>query len=63
MAGTAPLESTVTLAYYVYWNMFGAGTLPKVGLASAAALVLAVLTLFVVFIQRRVGFSEKGWYS
>jgi multiple sugar transport system permease protein len=34
-----------------------------VGLASAAALVLAALTLFVVFIQRRLGFSEKGWYS
>jgi multiple sugar transport system permease protein len=63
MAGTAPLESTITLSYYVYWNMFGAGTLPKVGLASAAALVLAALTLFVVFIQRRLGFSEKGWYS
>ena len=63
MAGTAPLESTITLSYYVYWNMFGAGTLPKVGLASAAALVLAVLTLLIVFIQRRVGFSEKGWHS
>ena len=63
MAGTAPLESTITLSYYVYWNMFGAGTLPKVGMASGAALVLAALTLFVVFIQRRLGFSEKGWYS
>lgn len=63
MAGVAPLESTITLAYYVYWNMFGSGGLPKVGMASAAALVLAALTLVIVFIQRRVGFSEKGWYS
>jgi len=63
MAGTAPLAPTITLSYYVYRNMFGAGTLPKVGLASAAALVLAVLTLLVVFIQRRLGFSEKGWYT
>ncbi len=62
-AGTAPLESTITLAYYVYWNVFGSGGLPKVGMASAAALVLAALTLVIVFIQRRVGFSEKGWYS
>jgi len=62
-AGVAPLESTITLAYYVYWNMFGSGGLPKVGMASAAALVLAALTLVIVFIQRRLGFSEKGWYS
>lgn len=62
-SGIAPLESVITLAYYVYWSLFGAGTLPKVGMASAAALVLAVLTLVVVLIQRRVGFSEKGWYS
>ncbi|MCD5408382.1 sugar ABC transporter permease [Candidatus Bipolaricaulota bacterium] len=62
-AGIAPLESVITLAYYVYWAVFGAGTLPKVGMASAAALVLAALTLAVVLLQRKLGFSEKGWYS
>jgi multiple sugar transport system permease protein len=62
-AGIAPLESVITLAYYVYWAVFGSGTLPKVGMASAAALVLAALTLAVVLLQRRFGFSEKGWYS
>jgi len=62
-AGIAPLESVITLAYYVYWAVFGAGTLPKVGMASAAALVLAALTLAVVLLQRKFGFSEKGWYS
>ncbi len=62
-AGIAPLESVITLAYYVYWAVFGAGTLPKVGMASAAALVLATLTLVVVLLQRKFGFSEKGWYS
>jgi len=62
-AGIAPLESVITLAYYIYWAVFGAGTLPKVGMASAAALVLAALTLTVVLLQRKLGFSEKGWYS
>lgn len=60
-SGVAPLDSIVTLAYYVYWNMFGAGGLPRVGMASAAAIFLAVLTLVVVLIQRRVGVREKAW--
>jgi len=60
-AGVAPLESTITLAYYVYWNIFGSGHLPRVGMASAAALVLAVLTLTVVLLQRKFLVSEKGW--
>lgn len=62
-SGVAPLDSVITLAYYVYWNMFGAGGLPKVGMASAAAMFLAVLTLVVVLIQRRIGVAEKGWYG
>ncbi|RLF26213.1 MAG: hypothetical protein DRN01_05200 [Thermoplasmata archaeon] len=62
-AGVAPLESVITLAYYTYWAVFGSGGLPKVGMASAAALVLAALTLVVVLIQRKFGFSEKSWYS
>lgn len=61
-AGVAPLDSIITLAYYVYWNMFGGG-LPQVGMASAAALFLALLTLAVVLLQRKVGISEKGWGS
>lgn len=50
----APLESTITLAYYVYRNMFMGGAMPRVGQAAAAAMVLAILTLVVVLIQRRV---------
>jgi multiple sugar transport system permease protein len=34
-----------------------------VGMASAAAMVLAALTLTIVLLQRRFGVSEKGWYS
>jgi len=60
-SGVAPLDSVITLAYYVYWNMFGAGRLPKVGMAAAAAIFLAILTLAVVLIQRRVGIGEKAW--
>ncbi|HEY8496248.1 MAG TPA: sugar ABC transporter permease [Limnochordales bacterium] len=50
----APLDATVTLAYYVYSNAFPGGALPRVGIASAAAIILAVLTLIAVLIQRRV---------
>lgn len=60
-AGGAPLESTITLAYYVYGNVFPPGASPRVGLASAAALVLAGLTLAVVLLQRRFGVGERGW--
>ncbi|WP_117238613.1 carbohydrate ABC transporter permease [Thermus sediminis] len=60
-SGGAPLEATVTLAYYVYGNVFPSGATPRVGLASAAALFLAGLTLLVVLLQRRLGVSERGW--
>ncbi|BAS25935.1 carbohydrate ABC transporter permease [Limnochorda pilosa] len=50
----APLEATVTLAYYVYHGVFPPGALPQVGLAAAAAVFLAVLTLVVVLVQRLV---------
>ncbi|HED03992.1 MAG TPA: sugar ABC transporter permease [Candidatus Fraserbacteria bacterium] len=60
--GVAPLDSVITLAYYVYWNIFGiSGHLPRVGMAAAAALVLALLTLAIVLLQRRFLVSEKGW--
>jgi len=60
-SGGAPLEATITLAYYVYGNVFPSGAAPRVGLASAAALFLAGLTLLVVLLQRRFGVSERGW--
>ena len=50
----APLESVITLAYYVYSNVFPGGAVPRVGQAAAAAMTLAVLTLVVVLIQRKV---------
>jgi len=62
-SGVAPLNSVITLAYYVYWNIFGGVPRPEVGMASAAALFLAALTLVVVLLQRRFGISEKGWHS
>ncbi len=55
----APLESIITLAYFVYNRMFPGGQLPEVGFASAAAMFLAVLTLIVVLIQRVFIPSER----
>ena len=55
----APLESIITLAYFVYNRMFPGGQLPEVGFASAAAMFLAVLTLIVVLIQRIFIPSER----
>ena len=54
----APLESTITLAYYVYDSAFPGASAPKVGMASAAAVILAVLTLAIVLIQKK--FSGEG---
>ncbi|MBN4062620.1 MAG: ABC transporter permease [Alkaliphilus sp.] len=48
----APLESTVTLAYYVYHSAFPTTAIPAAGMASAAAIILAVFTLAIVFVQR-----------
>lgn len=50
----APLDSIITLAYYVYHNVFPGGAIPRIGQAAAAAVTLAVLTLAVVLVQRRV---------
>ncbi|MFP4153852.1 MAG: carbohydrate ABC transporter permease [Alkalispirochaeta sp.] len=53
-----PLESVITLAYFVYDRMFPGAQLPEVGLASAAALFLAFLTLMIVVVQRLFISSE-----
>ena len=54
-----PLQSVITLAYFVYNRMFPGGQLPEVGFASAAAMFLAVLTLIVVLVQRVFIPSER----
>jgi len=58
IGGQSPLESTITLAYYVYQSAFPGASAPKIGMASAAAIILAVLTLTIVFIQKM--FSGEG---
>jgi multiple sugar transport system permease protein len=58
--GTAPLEGTITLAYFVYNSIFRGSGDALVGVASAAALILALLTLAVVQIQRRFFVSDDG---
>ena len=52
IGGQAPLESTITLAYYVYYSAFPGASAPRIGMAAAAAIILAVLTLIVVLIQK-----------
>lgn len=59
LGGAAPLESKITLAYYVYHNAFPPGGEPNVGMASAAALILALITLAVVYLQQLLGVREK----
>ena len=54
----APLRSVVTLAYFVYDRMFPGAQTPEVGFAAAGAMFLAVLTLVVVLLQRRLVRSE-----
>lgn len=55
----APLESIITLGFYVYNRMFPGAQLPEVGLASAAAIFLALLTMTVVMIQK-LFLSDSG---
>lgn len=56
----APIESRVTLAYYTYHNTFPPGGSPQIGMASAGAMALGLLTLVIVFAQRRLGISDKA---
>lgn len=57
-AGIAPLEAVVTLAYFVYTSAFPTGAIPQIGIASAAAVILALVTGVFVLIQRRFLSSE-----
>ncbi|MFN3265817.1 MAG: carbohydrate ABC transporter permease [Deinococcales bacterium] len=60
LGGAAPLESVITLAYYVYNNVFRGGAEPQIGMASAAAIILAFITLGALQLQRRFFVSDKG---
>ncbi|MCA1439948.1 sugar ABC transporter permease [Ensifer sp. IC4062] len=60
LGDAAPLASRVTLAYYVYENAFPAGASSRIGMASAAALVLGILTIAVVYVQKSIGVRERG---
>jgi multiple sugar transport system permease protein len=55
-----PLQSRITLAYYVYQAAFPEASASRIGEASAAALILGLLTLVVVLVQRRLGIKEEG---
>ena len=59
-SAVSPLESNITLAYYVFNNVFSSAGFAKVGTASAAAIILAALTMLIVVIQRRFIVSDKG---
>jgi len=50
----APLESVITLAYFVYHNAFPGSAVPRIGAASAAAMVLAGFTLILTWVQRKL---------
>lgn len=56
----APLDSVITLAYYVYINAFPSSVSPKIGMASAAAVFLGFLTLLIVLIQKKVVREGEG---
>ncbi|PRY92083.1 carbohydrate ABC transporter membrane protein 1 (CUT1 family) [Hasllibacter halocynthiae] len=60
LGNAAPIESRVTLAYYTYYNAFPPGGAPRIGMASAGAITLAVLTLGIVFLQRALGISDRA---
>jgi multiple sugar transport system permease protein len=56
----APIESRITLAYYTFYNTFPPGGSPNIGLASAAAVILAIISMALVYLQKRFGVSDKG---
>lgn len=54
LGSQAPRSSTITLAFYIYSNIFPSSATPRVGMASAAAMFLAILTAIIVYLQRKV---------
>ena len=56
----APLESKVTLAFYVYDAAFPSASVSRIGEASAAALILGILILAIVMLQRVLGIREEA---
>lgn len=54
LGSQAPRSSIITLAFYIYTNIFPSSASPRVGMASAAAIFLALLTFIIVYAQRRV---------
>lgn len=57
IGSAAPGDTLITLAYYVYSNTFKAGAAP-VNMASAGAIILALIILVMVAAQRRFFPSE-----
>lgn len=56
----APRSSIITLAFYIYTNIFPSSASPRVGMASAAAILLALLTMVIVMLQRKVIGEGEG---
>lgn len=59
LGDAAPLQSRVTLAFYIYANAFPEGAASRIGMSSAAAILLGVLTLIIVYLQRTFGITDK----
>jgi multiple sugar transport system permease protein len=59
LGDAAPLQSRITLAFYIYANAFPEGAASRIGMSSAAAILLGLLTLAIVYLQRALGISDK----
>jgi multiple sugar transport system permease protein len=59
LGDAAPLQSRVTLAFYIYANAFPEGAVPRIGMSSAAAMLLGVITIVIVYLQRAFGVRER----
>ena len=60
LGGSVRLENVITLAYYVYNNVFRGGADAQVGLACAGAIILALITLGALQLQRRFFVGDQG---